>query len=327
MANLRVPPQSFPTLKPDVQIDFYRRLQGLKNSYLAEALAAAVSETELELLDSELRQHAPSESLRKIASFGLRGELFFAVPCLLLLRPSLLGYYRLLYGFSQKEFYRHRALARFKRLEERNEITKSTKPYVNSLCESLAGAGQIFVERLDYLSIQTIRDLQMLTLGAQLRGNRNTTLGKSATVEVFRLIEEIVRPYIQSQTAQKLELKNESERPVLVSFSSDPDIAITEELPTVVRHLVSIEIKGGTDVSNIHNRIGEAEKSHQKARNQGFFELWTILGADVDPETASSESPTTTRFYALSKLRDEASTEHKDFRDQLHSAIGIKGTS
>ena len=327
MANSKAAPRTFPTLKPDVQIDFYRRLQGLKNSYLHEALKATVGQTDLALLDKELRQHAPSNSLRKIASFGLRGELFFPVPCLLQKRPSLLGYYRLLYGFSQKEFYRHGALGPFKRMEERNELTESTKPQIVKLCKSLAKAGRVFVENLEDLSIQTVRDLQMMTLGAQLRGSRNTRLGKTATAEVFGLIEGLVGPYIESKTPQALELSNDSGRKVSVLFSSDPDIAITEELPTGVRSLVSIEIKGGTDVSNIHNRIGEAEKSHQKARHQGFFELWTILGADVDPETASSESPTTTRFYALSKLRDEASTEHKDFRDQLHSAIGIKGTS
>ena len=81
---MKVPLQSFPTLEPDVQIDFYHRLQGLKNSYLNEALAVTVGETEIALLDSELQGYVPSESLRKIASFGLRGELFFAVPCLLL---------------------------------------------------------------------------------------------------------------------------------------------------------------------------------------------------------------------------------------------------
>lgn len=327
MAKSKAALQTFPTLRPDVQIDFYHRLQELKNAYLPEALKATVGETDLVVLDKQLGQHAPSGSLRRLASFGLRGELFFPVPCLLQARPSLLGYYRLLYGFSQKEFYRHSALARFKRLEEGNELLESVKPHLAKLCKSLAKAGQVLVDSLDDLSMQTIRDLQMMTLGAQLRGSRNTTLGKNATVEVFRLIEGLVHPYVKNQTDQKLELENESERKVVVAFAPDPDIAITEELPSGVRPLVSIEIKGGTDISNIHNRIGEAEKSHQKAKEQNFFEFWTILGAPVDAQTASSESPTTSRFYLLSKLRDETSSEHKDFRDQLHSVIGIKGTS
>ena len=256
------------------------------------------------------------------------GENYFSpCPVCCAFVPSLLGYYRLLYGFSQKEFYRHSALSPFKRLEERNELSKSTTPRIAPLCKSLASTGRLFVKQLDNLSIQIIRDLQLMTLGAQLRGSRNTKLGKSATGELFSLIENLVRPYVQSQTAQKLELKNESGRTVIVTFSSDPDISITEELPSSVRPLVAIEIKGGTDVSNIHNRIGEAEKSHQKAKLQGFFELWSILGAEVDLVMASSESPTTTRFFALSKLRDITSPEHKDFRDQLHSVIGIKGIS
>ena len=40
---------------------------------------------------------------------------------------------------------------------------------------------------------------------------------------------------------------------------------------------IAIEIKGGTDVSNLHNRLGEAEKSHQNARLLGFTQFWTII--------------------------------------------------
>ena len=39
----------------------------------------------------------------------------------------------------------------------------------------------------------------------------------------------------------------------------------------------SWSIKGGTDKSNAHNRAGEAEKSHQKARQQDFRECWTLI--------------------------------------------------
>jgi hypothetical protein len=50
--------------------------------------------------------------------------------------------------------------------------------------------------------------------------------------------------------------------PVEVRFGSDPDVSITQQLKSQQRKLVAIELKGGTDVSNVWNRLGEAEKSH-----------------------------------------------------------------
>ena len=324
MAKRRTPPKRFPTLHPNTQIGFYHRLQAIKNSYLQEALSATVQKLDISKVDAELSEYVKHKNLGRVASFGLRGEIFYPVPSLLIARPSLLGYYRLLYGFSQKEFYRHAGLAPFKRLEERNEVPSAIAPRITGLCKSLIRTGQRLVEGLDNLSLQTVRDLQLITVGPQLRGGRNTRLGQDATADVFALIEGLVSRYIRSQTNRRLELENESGRTVVVAFSSDPDIAVTENLASGVRSLVSVEIKGGTDISNIHNRIGEAEKSHQKAKSRGFFEFWTILGAEVDPEVATNESPTTTRFFHLPQLRNATSEQYNNFRDHLHSIIGIK---
>jgi hypothetical protein len=79
---------------------------------------------------------------------------------------------------------------------------------------------------------------------------------------------------------------------------------IREEMaPGKYRQLIAIEVKGGTDFSNIHNRIGEAEKSHQKARAEGYAECWTVVNVDrIDLDMARRESPSTHRFYRLSDL-------------------------
>ncbi|MFZ3113826.1 XcyI family restriction endonuclease [Methanothrix sp.] len=76
-----------------------------------------------------------------------------------------------------------------------------------------------------------------------------------------------------------------------IKLSNDPDISIIEYIGERIRPLVSIEIKGGRDASNSHNRLGVAEKSHQKAKNRGFFEFWTIIGVDMDYSFAGKESP------------------------------------
>jgi hypothetical protein len=92
----------------------------------------------------------------------------------------------------------------------------------------------------------------------------------------------------------------------------------------MVRPLVSIEIKGGRDVSNIHNRVGEAEKSHRKAKNLGFLEFWTIIRVAVDPAVIQRESPTTSHFFHLDRIKDPATQEYKEFRDRIGSLMGIR---
>jgi hypothetical protein len=68
----------------------------------------------LEILNGELSSYVDSEHLKRLAFFGLRGEVCFPVPYLLTRNPYLLGYYRLLYGFSCKAFYDQGPFKRFK---------------------------------------------------------------------------------------------------------------------------------------------------------------------------------------------------------------------
>lgn len=118
-------------------------------------------------------------------------------------------------------------------------------------------------------------------------------------------------------------MTNSAKRTIAIKFAHDPDVAIEDMTGGRARPIVSIEIKGGTDISNIHNRIGEAEKSHQKGRARGFFQFWTILGAQVDAETAKRESPTTTKFYYLGDLEKAGSPGAKGFAEDVASQVGI----
>ena len=313
-----------PVLQPNLQISFYHRLQTFRHSHLSEALRKTIEKLDISQLDDELASYAGGKSLAKLASFGLRGEVLYPVPYTITARPSLLGYYRLLYGLSQKEFYRVSQMSSFKRLEERNEITDTLTKRLGDLCKSLVCTAQLLIDGMDEIDLETIRDLQLLTLGAQLRGGQNTKLGKDAAAEVFSIIQKIVHENIVEAATRKLVLENAAGRRVIIAFSNDPDITIIETMASGPRPVVSIEIKGGTDVSNIHNRIGEAEKSHQKARILGFFEFWTILGADVDLQMARRESPTSSRFFHLSDLRDPSSPEYGSFRDHIQSIVGIR---
>jgi hypothetical protein len=318
------PSDELPVLKPNLQIAFYYRLQELKSLYLHEALRETVEEADIVSLDDELAQGVPGDSLKRVASFGLRGEVFFAVPYVLERNPFLVGYYRLLLGFSKKEFYNKGPFGRFQALEERGEIPDAIRAEIAAFCTSLVKSAEILVANTDDLSLSLVRDLQVLTLGPQLRGGHNTRIGQTATREVFTLMQDIVGHNAVDVSERMILLRNDSRRMVTIEFFNDPDVRINEQLTTTTRPLVSIEIKGGRDRSNIHNRLGEAEKSHQKAKERGFFQFWTIIRCEVDPAIARQESPTTTHFFNLDRIKDPATPEHRAFRELLGALVGIQ---
>lgn len=316
--------ETYSILEPNLQISFYFKLEKIREFYLHNALKKTVAELSIKTIDQQLSQYVQPSHLKKVASFGLRGEVFFPVPYIIESNPFLLGYYRLLFGFSQKEFYNKGPFGKFKKLEDQSTITENTKKSIEALCISLIKTAQIIVDSIDDISLSIIHDLQLLTVGPQLRGSENTRLGQDAHKEVYNIIKEITSKYLKEATARTLILENESGRIVVIEFASDPDIRITEKLPSRIRSVVSIEIKGGTDASNIHNRLGEAEKSHQKAKKLGFFEFWTIIRVPLDENLAKRESPTTSHFFQLDGLSDPTSSEYSSFRDLLGSLIGIK---
>ena len=316
----------FPVLDPHLQVAFYHRFLELEHLYLQDALKRTVAGIGLDSLNAELSHYVAAEHLSRVASFGLRGEVFFPVPLLIHAEPRLVGYYRLLFGFSQKEFYNKGPFGRLKQLEDGGKIPAPLELVIIPFCQSLIRTAEVLVTEIDDLSFSVVRDLQLLTLGPQLRGSRNTKLGQDATQEVFSLIKSIVEPFISEATDRTIRIENSSGRTVLIEFFSDPDVRIVEQLPSSVRPIVSIEIKGGEDRSNIHNRLGEAEKSHQKARNRGFFEFWTILRARVDLPLARRESPTTSHFFDLNSIKQTSTPEHVHFRELLGALVGIRLT-
>lgn len=324
MATVSTDSSRYPVLNPDLQVSFYYRLGVLSRTYLQEALGEALISVGVPKLDGELARLVSPKHLSRVASFGLRGEVFFPVPSLLRSDPRLIGYYRLLFGFSQKGFYTRGPFGPFKRLEDTGTIPIHLDRALEPLCASLVGTAQKLIDGLGELSTDLVHDLQLLTLGPQLRGSRNTALGQDATQQVFDLIRAVVGDYAVSTTGRVIEILNDSQRTVLVEFSNDPDVRIVELLPSGRRPRVSVEVKGGSDISNVHNRLGEAEKSHQKAKNAGFFEFWTILRSRVDLAQARRESPTTSHFFDLDAILDVTSGEHRRFRELLVSLLGMR---
>ena len=314
---------------PELQIDFSFALGQIRNLYLQDALSKTVDDIDLAELDKELSTYVPQDSLKALAKHGLRGELVFPVPCLLVANPRVLGYYRLLLGFSQKEFYTTKfGCSGFKSMEVKGILTDKNKKALPDLCNGLIGSAVSLLDGIgiDRVSKEMLDDLTLLTVGPQLRGGANVKKGIISIVDVFQAIHDIVEHATTSSSASKIEIQNAAGRNVVIEFAPDPDIVIREEISKgKYRNIIAIEVKGGTDFSNIHNRVGEAEKSHQKARAAGYVECWTVVNVDrIDMDMARRESPSTNKFYRLSALKLADGDEYQDFKDRVISLTGIR---
>jgi len=313
---------------PDLQIGFSFALEKIRNEYLQEALGSTIKEIDIRLLDTELGLFVSKEDLVALASKGLRGELLFPVPCVLAANPKLLGYYRLLLGFSQKAFYSSDfGTSAFKGMEDNGKLTPQSRKKIGGLCRALIISASKLLSRigLERITKDFLDDLTLLTLGPQLRGGANVKKGTAGIEIVFQAIHKIVKKCSISSNHQTIKLKNAAKRLVLIEFAPDPDIIIREMMAEkLFRNIIAIEIKGGTDFSNIHNRLGEAEKSHQKARQAGFVECWTVVNVDrIDIAMARKESPSTNRFYRISQIVSKKGEEYADFRNRVISLTGI----
>ncbi len=315
---------------PDLQVDFAAALIQLRDTYLQEALFATVKSLKLAVIDRELYTYAPESDLSLLASKGLRGEIVFATPAILTANSFLLGYYRLLLGYSQKTFYTSdTGIGAFKAMEEKGMLSKTCNDRLPDLCAALNKAASYLINSISEVSLTKtfLDDLALLTLGPQLRGGANVKKGARGIVIVFDVIKTIVEKYIVTATPRVIEIRNAAGRIVLIEFAPDPDIIIRERLsdkPNDFRNVIAIEIKGGTDFSNIHNRIGEAEKSHQKAKAEGYVECWTVVNVDrIDVTMARQESPSTNRFYLISQIVAQEGQEFADFESRIISLTGI----
>jgi hypothetical protein len=170
-------------------------------------------------------------------------------------------------------------------------------------------------------------DLTLLTLGPQLRGGANVQIGERGILKVFDAIKAIVASHIIKVSTRDIEIRNAAGRAVLIKFAADPDIVIREKLSghgEDYRNIIAIEVKGGTDFSNIHNRIGEAEKSHQKAKSQGYTECWTVVNVvNFDLAKAKRGSPSTNQFYLLSTIISGKGSDFESFQNRILSLTGI----
>jgi hypothetical protein len=321
VAKQKIDPQS-----PSRQVAFHQLLVAARKSWLMDALREALQEADPNTVKEQLSVYVPADVQKILAGAGVRDEDVFPVPAVLETKPTLIGYYRLLLGIPQKSFYKGGSgMGQFKSMEERGLLNPKRRPDLEGFCEAMSKSlADLVLQMSPQFTPQDVAELPLLTLGSKFQGGNNNTIGKQATMDVFLAVSELVKDHKESEGERKIIIRNAAQRKVVISLASDPDISIQEEFPGGMRNMVAIEIKGGTDYSNAHNRAGEAEKSHQKAKRKDFRDCWTIISKGrLDMDLLKQESPTTNSWFDVAQVLAREGDDWEDFKSRFSGAIGI----
>lgn len=311
---------------PSRQLAFHQLLLSARKTWLVDALSEALANLDPQIVKQQLIEFAPAAALNILGGAGIRDEHVFPTPAVLENKPTLVGYYRLLLGASQKVFYSaSTGLAKFKSMETAGTLNDSQKSSLNDFCRSMGAVlGELISQISPAITPRDVTELRLLTLGSQFQGANNVRIGQQATADVFLAIADLVEPFILDRGVDKLVVKNASKRRVHILLATDPDVSILEEFGKERRLKIAVEIKGGTDRSNAHNRAGEAEKSHQKARNKGFRDFWTIIAKKgLNLDKLKEESPTTRSWFDVAQVLGRSGKDWEEFCSRLAEAIGV----
>lgn len=314
------------SFSPSRQVAFHQLLVAARKTWLSDALREALKSASPTIVKQQLTYYAPADALQILAAAGIRDEHVFPIPVILEIKPTLVGYYRLLLGVPQKSFYRGgTGMGQFKSMEARGLLRPGKRPDIEGFCSAMSSSLAELVRQIaPHLTKRDINELPVLTLGSQFQGGNNNSIGQRATIDIFLAVSELIKSWVQTETSRMITVKNASGRKVVVALASDPDIRIQEEFDGKLRNKVAIEIKGGTDISNVHNRVGEAEKSHQKAKKEGFRDFWTIISkAGSNPQKLRSESPSTNSWFDVSQVLARDGEDWQEFSSRLIDAIGV----
>lgn len=305
---------------------FHQLLVAARKSWLMDALSAALNEADPNVVKRQLSTYVPTDVQKILAGAGIRDEHVFPVPAVLEIKPTLIGYYRLLLGIPQKSFYKGgTGMGRFKSMEERGLLNLKNRPDLEGFCSAMSESLAGLVRQISpQITQQDVAELPLLTLGSKFQGGNNNVIGQQATMDVFLAISELVDPYKETEREKVIAIRNASGRKVIIALASDPDISIEEEFGDKMRKKVAIEIKGGTDFSNAHNRAGEAEKSHQKAKKKDFRDFWTIIfKGNLNMNVLKQESPTTNSWFDVAQVLAREGKDWEDFRSRFADVTGI----
>lgn len=309
------------------QANIHQLLLTARKVWLSDALRGAMADVDQTTLRNQVTAYVPVAAQRVLATAGIRDEAMFPLPVVLEARPSLVAYYRLLLGVSQKRFYKaSTGMTPFKKLEQGAPLSEGLRTQLHDYCIAMCGAiAELVIQADSTLESRDVEDLQLLTLGSFYYGSLNNKIGQAATLGVFTAITEIVEPFVQSRSSTELALEMPDGRRFRIVVAGDPDMRIVESLDDTELPVVSIEIKGGTDKANAYNRGGEAEKSHQAAKQRGFEVCWTVIHtANVDIDKLYQGSPTTNAWFDTNEVIAHTGNDWQRFQNHMRITLGLE---
>lgn len=315
------------TLSVAKQLAFQPILVAARKAKLASAVSAAAAGCAQQALRADVSRLGDARVLKLAAAAGVRDELVVATPCLLKQKPTTLGFYRLLVGISKKQFYHGSSgFGLLEAMEEGGAITARQEAALEPACVELNRLiAELIIPLEPNFTPDDVRELPLLTLGAQLDGAYRVAIGESAAQAIFALMGELLRKHVTNTTATKIELTDATGMSVTIKRASDPDILIARDDGSARPRKIALEIKGGKDLSNAHNRAGEAEKSHLKAKAKNATDFWTIASMPKNNLTEfKNQSPTTRVWFDLSEVVARKGPSWEEFRRQISSAVGVK---
>lgn len=314
---------SFAPIPAEKPIDLYEALVAARRLQLQPALGRAVGEVGVSIIDQELQQLVPSEALNHVAGLGMRGEQVFPVPSILEQAPPLIGYYRMLLGVSKKDFGDKLGYGPWKNAEESGIISPRLIPSLPRFCKVFIDSLVRLVFAMGVFDDRDLGDLALLALGPTLQGACNNVIGRTASKRVFESLRTLVSDFITFDSERLIRFEAPGGRNFALVEGSDPDVRLDETVDGRETPVVAIEIKGGEDASNAHNRAGEAEKSHIKARQQGFSHCRTIMVMrGLDRRRLREETPSSTELFEASEIIGQSGADRDAFRRKFSEVAG-----
>jgi hypothetical protein len=318
---------SQPQFKPipfQFTIDLYQELVKARDLQLQPALNEAVRAVGVTRIDADLQRLVPPSALNQVAGLGLRGERVFPVPSIIAHAPPLIGYYRMLLGISKKEFSQPKRLSYgpWVNAEETGRLSTRLHPLLDSFCAALIEPLTQAVLVMGQFTDRDLSDITLLTLGSTLQGGRNNIIGEEAAANVFKVLTTLFSPWITTQTTKVLLLQLPSGHTAEIKVGRDPDIQMNLRFSLQSTPLIAIEIKGGNDSSNAHNRAGEAEKSQLKAKRNGYNHRWTIIKMEGVARTQIRDhTPSSTAIFEASAILGQTGPDWEAFTQLVQSTL------
>lgn len=313
------------------QIQTQKILHEYRERMLGSNLKATVSTIDPDVLQAEVSRFVGKDCRMILQGLSIREEVMFALPCVLKSNPILLGYYRLLMGISEKQFYTSATgLSVFKTMEHDGKVNASAEKELDNLCCAINNTMALLLRGVNRSNLeQDLTELPLMTLGVYADGVWRNIIGTQAALHVFETIKQIVKSFrvdLVTDEEKCLRFKNNAGNIYRVVPSSDPDISVFSEGQPEEK-ILCIEIKGGQDVANVHNRAGEAEKAHLKAGQAGWREKWTVIYLvglqHKQADKLLTESPSTDKWFDINEVCAQSGKTYDSFKNMLVSRFGL----